>query len=154
MTQTLRIDRAKIQNLDKNKNYIFILVSYFGLVEVDDDIQWIKKVFPSSLVIHDLVQDLWSFIHKDNNADYSFSSLRKSLATPDGGLIKTQSRDLLPIEKRHSPSLKRILAASLKHSGLVKDEIYLRYFHEAERNLLQKQAFALFSQKYSFSYQS
>ncbi len=132
LNNELRIDRKRLKSLDKNANYIFILISYFGIVKVEDDIQWIKNEFPNSIVINDLVQDLWSFLKEDSEADYSFSSLRKALASPDGGLIKTKSKDLLPIEKSLSLSLKRIIAATLKNSGLVKDEIYLKYFKEAE----------------------
>ena len=48
---------------------------------------------------------------EDSEADYSFSSIRKALASPDGGLIKTKSKDLLPVEK--SLSLSFILSKKL-----------------------------------------
>jgi len=128
----LRLDRKRFKDLDKNANYIFVLISYFGIVKVKDDIYWIKNYFPNSIVINDLAQDLWSFLEEDSEADYSFSSLRKALASPDGGLIKTKDKDLLAVKKRISLSSKRIIAAIFKNSGLVTDHIYLKYFKEAE----------------------
>lgn len=76
----------------KNGN-IILLINYFGLQCLSEISRIIKDTYPNSVIIEDDVQAFFSY-HESNNiyADYRFTSLRKTFAVPDGGLVFTKNQ--------------------------------------------------------------
>ena len=126
------------QFVEKNKpiseSDAIVLVNYFGLMEVESTIRQLrdKKVF--SVIIEDDVQALFSFLDdKPHAADYRFTSLRKSIATPDGGLVCTKHHmPMVSKENTFAPvKLKgALIKGDSKENG--SDEAYLKCFEKGE----------------------
>jgi len=122
------------RNRPVNENDVIVLVNYFGLVDVESTINQLRKCGVYSVIIEDDVQALFSFIdNKPYTADYRFTSLRKSIATPDGGLVKTQKSMPVAIQNNTFAPLK-LKGALLKSSATEEgaDEVYLKCFEEGE----------------------
>lgn len=117
---------------------VVLMVNYFGLQELTETAKAIKQAFPNTIVIEDDVQAYWVFAEKENPyADYCFTSLRKSLAVPDGGLVKTHKP--MPIVKEGNTfSPLKLKAGQMKlnrgQEG-IKDEDYLTLYEEGERRI-------------------
>lgn len=79
------------KNRPISEHGIILLVNYFGLVDVNQTITELRCLKVESVIIEDDVQALFSFLNNDHAADYCFTSLRKSIAAPDGGLVKTKN---------------------------------------------------------------
>lgn len=70
---------------------LVLLINYFGLQDLTETVKTIKEAFPKSIVIEDDVQAYYSFVETINPyADYRFTSIRKTFAIPDGGLVYTK----------------------------------------------------------------
>lgn len=81
----LRIDAASLGKISIPAKSVFLLIDYFGVINLNDDIDFIRKHYKESFVIADCSQ---SFYKKDMiGADYSFTSLRKWFPCPDGGTV-------------------------------------------------------------------
>lgn len=117
---------------------VMLMVNYFGLQDLTVIAKTIKGAFPNSVVIEDDVQAYWTFAEKENlYADYRFTSLRKSFAVPDGGLVKTYKP--MPIVKGGNTfSQLKLKAGQMKlnrgQEG-IKDEVYLTLYKEGERRI-------------------
>lgn len=123
------------ENKPISENDVIVLVNYFGLVDVESTIQKLrdKKVF--SVIIEDDVQALFSFLDdKPIAADYRFSSLRKSITAPDGGLVWTKyPMPVVGEENTYAPvKLKGSLIKGVSKEG-DPDEAYLKCFEEGEK---------------------
>ena len=133
--------KATLNALDKcgfKDGNVVLMVNYFGLQDLTDTAMAIKEAFPNSVVIEDDVQAYWVFSEKDNPyADYCFTSLRKSLAIPDGGLVKT-TRPMPIVNGCNTFSPLKLKAGQMKlnrgQEGL-KDEDYLTLYEEGERRI-------------------
>lgn len=132
----LRIDVERFveENKPISQNDAIVLVNYFGLVDVEQTIQQLrdKKVF--SVIIEDDVQALFSFLDdKPHAADYRFTSLRKSIAAPDGGLVWTK-RPMPVANKENTFTPVKLKGALIKGNSKEgdPDEAYLKYFEEGE----------------------
>jgi hypothetical protein len=97
----LRMDVENFVKINQpvNENDAIILVNYFGLVDVELTINQLRECGVHSVIIEDDVQALFSFLDdKPYVADFRFTSLRKSIAAPDGGLVRTLKRMPLAIQ--------------------------------------------------------
>lgn len=134
--KNLRMDVKKFveENKPISENDAIVLVNYLGLVDVESTIQQLrdKKVF--SVIIEDDVQALFSFLDgKSHAADYRFTSLRKSIATPDGGLVWTKHP--MPVVSKENTFAPVKLKGALIKGGPKEgdpDEAYLKCFEEGE----------------------
>ncbi len=80
-----------------NERYAILLVSYFGMIDLDDIIQNIRDDYPDMFIIVDDVQNFYGFgNHRDY--DFCFTSYRKWFAIPDGADV---------IEKEDMPEIER-----------------------------------------------
>ena len=117
---------------------IVLIVNYFGLQDHTQTAKNIKVSFPNAIVIEDDVQAYWAFAEKDNPfADFCFTSLRKSLAIPDGGLVKTNKPMPTAISK-NTFSQYKIKAGQMKlnrDKDDIRDKDYLALFEEGERRI-------------------
>lgn len=86
--ENLHIDFASLRNI---KNYdAIVLINYFGMTKLDDDINQIKELALKLIVIEDDVQAYYEI--NNSIADYSFTSLRKWFPCPDGAEVVTTKR--------------------------------------------------------------
>jgi hypothetical protein len=129
---------ATLDALDKSgfkDGNVVLIVNYFGLQDLTETANSIKATFQNSVVIEDDVQAYWVFAEKDNPyADYRFTSLRKSFAVPDGGLVRTQ-KPMPVVNGKNSFSPLKLKAGQMKmnrgQEG-IRDEDYLALFEKGE----------------------
>lgn len=112
---------------------LVLLINYFGLQDLTGTAKVIKDAYPNSIVIEDDVQAYYSFAETTNPyADYRFTSLRKTFAIPDGGLVYTK-RPMPLVTQPNTFAKYKIDAGVMKlHRGEqgVKDEDYLALFEK------------------------
>lgn len=115
---------------------IIVIINYFGLLKIVESSKTVKDSYPNSIVIEDDVQAYWYFVENENEfADYRFTSLRKALPIPDGGIVRTKNKMPEALRENTFAPLK-IKAGTMKlHRGenSINDENYLRFFEEGER---------------------
>lgn len=129
------VDEFVEENKPINGNDVIVLVNYFGLVDVEQTIQQLRDKKLSSVIIEDDVQALFSFLNdKHHAADYRFTSLRKSIAAPDGGLVRTKHP--MPVANNENTFAPVKLKGALIKGGSKEgdsDEAYLKFFEEGEK---------------------
>ena len=134
--QDLRMDveRFVIDRKSVSGNDAIVLVNYFGLTDVERTIAELRAAKVDCMVIEDDVQALFSFFGKKSQAaDYRFTSLRKTIAAPDGGLVKTLRE--MPIAKVRNTFAKWKLRGALvkgKADETMADHDYLTLFERGE----------------------
>lgn len=84
----MHIDFSNINCFIENQN--ILLINYFGVINLKDDINQLRKLNPSIVIIEDDVQAYYSY--KESDADYSFTSLRKWFPCPDGAFISNDEK--------------------------------------------------------------
>ncbi len=115
-----------------------LTVNYFGFTDDNIIIKTIKSIRPDIFTISDQVQSFWTLY--SSKADFSFTSLRKHFAIPDGALIHTnveiftQDKDL----KASNSYNKKLLGSIFKFLEL-DDELYLKFFKEGEVELAKEE---------------
>lgn len=134
--KNLRMDVGQFveENKPISENDVIVLVNYFGLVDVEQTIQQLRDKKVYSVIIEDDVQALFSFMDdKPHAADYRFTSLRKSIAAPDGGLVWTKHPMPL-VSKENTFAPVKLRGALIKSSSKEgdSDEAYLKCFEEGE----------------------
>lgn len=132
---SMNVEEFVKRNRPISENNAIILVNYFGLVDVELTIKQLRGVGVHSIVIEDDVQALFSFLdNKPHAADYRFTSLRKSIAAPDGGLVCTK-RAMPEVNRCNTFAPFKLRGALLKGGvfGETSDKSYLECFEEGER---------------------
>lgn len=131
--------KATIDALDKSgfkDGEAVLMINYFGLQNLTGISKSIKDAYPNAVVIEDDVQAYWAFAEKESPyADYRFTSLRKALPVPDGGLVKTKRPMPKAVGDNTFAPLK-IKAGTMKfHRGErgINDEDYLKLFKEGDK---------------------
>lgn len=71
------------------KDAAVLLINYFGLQDLTPQIKNIRSLDAGALIIEDDVQAYYEFIKPLGDVDFKYTSLRKTFAIPDGGLVKT-----------------------------------------------------------------
>lgn len=117
---------------------IVLIINYFGLVDTSCIARGIKAIDNNVIIIEDDVQALFSFLsERSEYIDFRFTSLRKSLAIPDGGLIEPSIGKFSEEVKNTFTQYKTaagILKANNKNN-LYDDSIYLQLFEKGEEVL-------------------
>lgn len=131
------VDQFVQRNRPVSEHDVIVLVNYFGLINVERTIKQLKDYRVDSIIIEDDVQALFSFMDDEHHlADYRFTSLRKSIACPDGGLVFTKR--IMPRVSAMNTFAPLKLKASLVKGGATEegdDEEYLRPFEEGEARI-------------------
>ncbi len=109
-------------------------VNYFGLVDDNPRISNIKSRRSDIIIISDHVQSFWTC--KSSKADFSFTSLRKQIATPDGALVY-QKGQLFQSNKtlRENVFFQSKLRGAISKYNKEVDSVFLNFFEEGERIL-------------------
>lgn len=123
-------------NLSKiyEDNTVVLLINYYGLKNLEKQIKAIRNIDERAIIIEDDVQAYYEFLKPLGDVDFKFTSLRKTFAIPDGGLVKTKHR-MPVVDKPNTFGQYKAAAALLKsmREGNFNDKIYLEMFEKGER---------------------
>lgn len=117
-------------------NAVVLLINYFGGTDNESSISELRKISESVCVVEDNVQAFFDMLSHDSNADFVFTSFRKSLPVPDGGWVKTSFKGMPKPETDNNFSSYKIAGGILKGERLSEyfaDEIYLELLNRGER---------------------
>lgn len=130
-------ERLELMPDDFKKTYrectVVLLINYFGLKNLDSQIKEIRSIDENAIIIEDDVQAYYEFLKPLGDVEFKFTSLRKTFAVPDGGLVKTK-QNMPIIEKTNTFGQYKAAAALLKsmREGNFNDKIYLEMFEKGE----------------------
>lgn len=112
---------------------VVLLINYFGLKDLSGQIKSIRGIEEKSIIIEDDVQAYYEFKKPLDGVDFKFTSLRKTFAVPDGGLVKTKY-NLPKVVIPNTYGQYKAAAALLKslREGNFNDQIYLELFEKGE----------------------
>lgn len=115
------------------KDTVVLLINYFGLKDLSNQIDAIRGIDENAIIIEDDVQAYYEFKKPLDGVDFKFTSLRKTFAVPDGGLVKTKHQ-LPKVETPNTFGQYKAAAALLKsmREGNFNDQIYLELFEKGE----------------------
>lgn len=132
INEELKLEEQPFTQLYKKGDAVLI-INYFGLQDLSKQIAFIRSHDEKAIIIEDDVQAYYEFKKPLNGVDFKFTSLRKTFAVPDGGLVKTDYQ--LPVaETPNSFGQYKAAAALLKsmREGNFNDQIYLEMFEKGE----------------------
>lgn len=130
-------DELKLEAATFSKKYqkgdAVLIINYFGLQDLTDSINTVRSLDEKAIIIEDDVQAYYEFRNPLGKVDFKFTSLRKTFAVPDGGLVKTHY-DLPRVEAPNTFGQYKAAAAILKsmRKGNFNDQIYLEIFEKGE----------------------
>lgn len=133
LNDDLTLDIGVFTNLYDEKSAVF-LINYFGLQDLSSETTSIRSINKDAVIIEDDVQAYYEFLKPINDVNYKFTSLRKTLACPDGGLVKTVNELTVIKEanKFHQYKLAGSILKSLRKPEYYDDEVYLSMFEKGE----------------------
>lgn len=113
-----------------------LLISYFGLVDLNNMIERLRAVYPDMIIIVDDVQNFYGF-GKCCDFDYCFSSYRKWFAVPDGAdiICRVKANDIEGFETSSGGYVFYKAAGNLlkNHRELIGDGIALELIEKGEK---------------------
>lgn len=118
---------------------VIVLVNYFGLIDIEPTIAELRYENVNSVIIEDDVQALFSFLdRKRHSAEYRFTSLRKTIAATDGGLVKTNRK--MPVATKPNTFSAYKLQGAFRKGRADKNTDDLEYLYPFEwgENLIEK----------------
>lgn len=130
--ENLELEQDNLSKLYKTGTAI-LLINYFGLKNLDKQIKTIRNIDERAIIIEDDVQAYYEFLKPLGDVDFKFTSLRKTFAIPDGGLVKTK-HNMPVVDKPNTFGQYKAAAALLKsmREGNFNDKIYLEMFEKGE----------------------
>lgn len=130
--EQLELESSQFSKLYK-KGSAVLVINYFGLKDLTTQIQAIRSLDENAIIIEDDVQAYYEFKKPLRDVDFKFTSLRKTFAVPDGGLVKTKHQ-LPKVETSNTFGQYKAAAALLKsmREGNYNDQIYLEMFEKGE----------------------
>lgn len=116
-----------------DKGTAVLLINYYGLKDLSSQVAFIRELDKEAIIIEDDVQAFYEFKRDLNGVDFKFTSLRKTYAVPDGGLVKT-NQSLPFLDSINTFGQYKAAAALLKsmREGNFNDQIYLELFEKGE----------------------
>ena len=133
LNNQLEIDSDKLPMQPEEKAAI-MLINYFGLKNLSKQISVVHGISKNIVFIEDDVQAFYEFNKSDLTADYKFTSLRKTFACPDGGIVKTNNElaEVSNVNKFHQYKLAGSILKSLRKPEYYDDDVYLHLFEKGE----------------------
>ncbi len=130
--ECLELEQENLSKLYRGRTAI-LLINYFGLKNLEKQIKIIRNIDNRAIIIEDDVQAYYEFIKPLGDVDFKFTSLRKTFAIPDGGLVKTK-HNMPMVDKPNTFGQYKAAAALLKsmREGNFNDKIYLEMFEKGE----------------------
>lgn len=136
----LRPDIARLSNdLSATESVpAVILVDYFGLIDLSPEIAVLAQAPNRPVIVLDKVQSFFTF-NLDAGADYAFTSLRKTLPTPDGAPVLSRRAELYPQTDAEAPFVVEKLVGNLVKAfhgvECLPDSVYIDHTVHGERLL-------------------
>lgn len=136
LNNLLEIDESRFP-MESDEKAAVLIINYFGLMTLDSQISFVRTLSKNAIIIEDDVQAFFEFKKANLNADYKFTSLRKTLACPDGGLVKTNNELITVSEqnKFHQFKLAGSILKSLRKPKYYDDDVYLHLFEKGESQI-------------------
>jgi len=132
LADNLVIDKIKFEELYQ-ANAAILLINYFGLQSLRNPIAYLRNLDKNVCIIEDNVQSFFSMF-EDSDADFRFTSFRKTLPVPDGGLVKSNYKMPVP-EKINTFAQYKAAGGILKtfrKYDCFDDELYLKFLEIGE----------------------
>ena len=131
----MNVGRFVEKNRPVSENDVIVLVNYFGLVDVERTIADLRSLQVESVIVEDDVQAMFSFLDDSakHTADFRFTSLRKTIAAPDGGLVRT-NRQMALGQRKNTFTPYKLKGALIKGAAdeTTDDGAYLALFEQGE----------------------
>lgn len=124
----------KFETLAPDEYDAVLLIDYFGLKNLSAIEKRFASLYPYTVLIEDDVQAYFDFEKRLNPyVHFSFTSLRKTFAVPDGGLVHTKHK-ILTASSENTFVQYKLKGGSLKfnRSEGVDDSEYLSLFEKGE----------------------
>lgn len=130
--EVLELEEASFSELYKPRTAVLV-INYYGLKDLSKQVSFIRSLDKDAIIIEDDVQAYYEFKKPLGDVDFKFTSIRKTFAVPDGGLVKTKHQ-LPVIETPNTFGQYKAAAALLKsmRDGNFNDQIYLEMFEKGE----------------------
>ena len=130
--EALELEKESFEALYKAGTAILV-INYYGLKDLTEQVSFIRELDKDAIIIEDDVQAYYEFKKPLGDVDFKFTSLRKTFAVPDGGLVKTKHK-LPKVETPNTFGQYKAAAALLKsmREGYFNDQIYLEMFEKGE----------------------
>lgn len=120
---------------EATKRLAILLISFFGLIDLNNMIESIRAEYPDMIIIVDDVQNYYGF-GNHSDFDYCFTSYRKWFAVPDGADVICKEKAVKPYRFEISSSGYVFYKAAgnlLKnHRELIGDRVALELIDEGE----------------------
>ena len=132
LSDSFQLNYVKFPSIYR-KNSAVLLINYFGLVSLSEQVSYLRGIDNEICIIEDNVQSFFSMWHS-SESDFIFTSFRKALPLPDGGWVKTSYHLDSPIA-RNTFSQYKIAGAILKGLrpyGCFDDSLYLNLLETGE----------------------
>lgn len=133
LNEILELDESFFAKL-YDETYAVLLINYYGLKDISNQVDYIRSLNAEAVIIEDDVQAFYEFEKELNGVDYKFTSLRKTFACPDGGLVKTNNT--MPIindeNKFHQFKLAGSLLKTFQKPEFYDDDVFLSMFEKGE----------------------
>lgn len=153
LDENLEFEEVEFQNIYERDTAV-LLINYWGLQDLSRQVEYVRNIDEKAIIIEDDVQAYYEFKKPLNSVDFKFTSLRKTFAVPDGGLVKTKYK-LPTIDTPNTFGQYKAAAALLKsmREDNFNDQIYLELFEKGESLIddEQEKGMSLIAEKlYSF----
>lgn len=133
LNDDLEVDTIKFSR-QYRPNFAVLLINYFGLKDLNKQIDYVRCLNENAVIIEDDVQAFWEFDKDLKSVDYKFTSLRKTFALPDGGLVKAKYC-MKPIESSNTFYQYKLAGSVLKmlrQPSYYDDHLYLEMLEKGE----------------------
>lgn len=133
LNDKLELEEQHFANLYEEKCAV-LLINYFGLQDLQNQVAYVRSLNKDAVIIEDDVQGFYEFQKELIGVDYKFTSLRKTFACPDGGLVKTENflPEVNTVNKFHQYKLAGSILKSLRKPKYYDDAVYLSMFEKGE----------------------
>jgi dTDP-4-amino-4,6-dideoxygalactose transaminase len=130
----LTIDFESLQSKFSDTS-IVLIINYFGCIDIKNQIRMIRAININICIISDNVQGFYA-MSQAKEADFSFTSFRKTFPVPDGALVETTLEGLANVSGENTFVTNKIAGGILKHYAkekIIDDYLYLDYLSAGER---------------------
>lgn len=136
LNDQLEIDEERFP-MQSEAKFAVLLINYFGLKNLEQQVTFVRSLGENAIVIEDDVQAFYEFQKQELIADYKFTSLRKTFACTDGGLVKAHNELAVVADgnKFHQYKLAGSILKSLRKPEYYDDDVYLYLFEKGESQI-------------------
>ena len=134
LNDNLEMDKTKFSELYR-KGSLVIIINYFGLMDITNQVQYVRELDADAVIVEDDVQAYYEFEKTYTDVEFRFTSLRKWFALPDGGLVKSKQFPLPSVDTPNTFHQYKVAGSILKtfrNPNYYDDSVYLDLFEKGE----------------------